>query len=152
MKPSLSPAEIVPLMIEEVLTLAESWLAWNGEVVERDGREMTPLKAIRRVTDHVIDHLAEIQSRCTGHAPLPDNWHHSTYTTNADRAPFGPADLNEARERLLRLSQLWRITVEPIPPEMLDAAFPGQMTLRELAAHTAGSKVYANVLGVIDHA
>jgi hypothetical protein len=110
------------------------------------------LKAIRRVTDHVLDHLAEIQARCTGHEPLPDNWHHSAYTTVADRAPFGPADLNEARERLRRLAQLWRITVESIRPEILDSALVGQMTLRELATHTAGSKVYANVLGVIDHA
>jgi hypothetical protein len=45
---NVSPSAIVPAMIEEVLEVAETWLRWDGEVVVRDGREMTPLKAIRR--------------------------------------------------------------------------------------------------------
>jgi hypothetical protein len=147
---NVSPSAIVPAMIEEVLEGAETWMRWDGEVVVRDGRQMTPLKAIRRVTDHVIDHLAEFQARVARQEPLPDNWHHSAHTTAADRALFSEADLNEARERLHRLARLWQLIVEPIPDDVLDHSAPGQMTLRKLAAHTAESKVYADALGIIN--
>ena len=143
---TLNPSQSVPLMIDRVLAMAESWVNWNGEPVIIDGREMTPLKALRRVSDHVLDHLAEIQARVTGTESLPDHWHHSAYTTAADLAPMSGEDLNEARERLKRLAELWTIALDSIPEEALDAPTAGRMTIRELASHTAGSIVYANVL------
>ena len=97
-------------MIADVLALASTWTNWTGAPVTIDGRTMTPHKAIRRVVDHTIDHLAEAAARINDTAPLVDNWHHSANTTPADLAPFTTDDLNEAVERLNRLAQLWQLT------------------------------------------
>ena len=56
-------------MVDHVLGLVETWPLWDElpiEVpVEGEGspRVYTPHKAIRRVADHLIDHLAEIEAR-----------------------------------------------------------------------------------------
>ncbi len=144
------PVEGVPHMIGEVLAMAETWPGWNGTPVEVDGRVMTPHKAIRRVGDHVIDHLAEIQARISGEDSLADNWHNSTFTTAADLAPFDQNDLNEARERLVRLAQLWRITMAGVPAAKLDEPVDNAMTLRELAEHTVESLVYGQMIGALN--
>jgi hypothetical protein len=62
------PAEVVNSMVEQVLALAETWPAWDGRPRPRRDSAMvyTPHKAIRRVTDHLIDHLAEIEARLAG--------------------------------------------------------------------------------------
>ena len=134
-------------MIADVLTAAATWTRWNGIPVIVDGRTMTPNKAIRRVVDHTIDHLAEAVARINHAAPLVDRWHHSADTTPADLAPFTADDLNEATERLNRLAQLWHLTYASLDDATLDAAIPGAMTLREIAHHAAESIDYAAVIG-----
>ena len=63
------PAQMVVEMVDHVLGLVETWPLWDElpiEVpVEGEGspRVYTPHKAIRRVADHLIDHLAEIEAR-----------------------------------------------------------------------------------------
>src|SRR5439155_6238020 len=44
------PAEVVEAMIDRVLALARTWVAWDGEPRPKDDRVYTPHKAIRRVT------------------------------------------------------------------------------------------------------
>ena len=83
-----SPADIVPAMIADVLALARTWTNWDGRPITVEGRTMTPHKAIRRVVDHTIDHLAEAAARINHTEPLVDHWHHSANTTPADLAPF----------------------------------------------------------------
>jgi hypothetical protein len=150
---SAEPVSVVPAMIAQVLEMAQSWTNWDGVPVEVDGRVMTPNKAIRRVTDHVIDHLAEAQSRINGVEPLVDRWHHSAHTTASDLALFTEPDLNEAIERLTRLAQLWTLTYRSIGVDRLDARVPdaehGAMTLRELAEHAGESVAYANAIGTV---
>jgi hypothetical protein len=146
----MHPAEVVPDMIARVLVMAETWTKWNGKPVETEGRVMTPIKAIRRVTDHTIDHLAEAQARINGKNPLRDQWHHSANTTPSDLASFTEDDLNEATERLNRLSQMWHIVFEHLSDEQLDAQVDGAMTLREIADHAAESIAYAEAIGTLD--
>ncbi len=134
-------------MIANVLAMAATWTKWNGEPVETDGRVMTPNKAIRRVADHTIDHLAEAQARINNRQPLIDRWHHSAKTTPADLAPFTDDDLNEATERLNRLAQLWTMTYEHLDVAALDAPIGEAMTLREIAHHAAESIVYGEAVG-----
>ncbi len=134
-------------MIEQVLVMAQSWSKWDGTPIVSNGRTMTPLKALRRVADHVIDHLAEVAARRAGVASLRDGWHHSAHTTVADLAPLTPEDLNEATERLRRLAQLWTLTFASITDAELDEQHPSDMTLRELAEHAAESVAYADHFG-----
>jgi hypothetical protein len=147
--PISNPANIVPAMIADVLALARTWTNWNGKPITIDGRIMTPHKAIRRVVDHTIDHLAEAVARINNTAPLDDHWHNSANTTPADLAPFTANDLNEAIERLNRLAQLWQLTYALLDDAVLDAPIDDAMTLRELAHHGAESIDYANMIGTL---
>jgi hypothetical protein len=96
------PAHVVTAMVDHVLALAATWTAWDQRPRPVDDRVYTPHKAIRRVTDHLIDHLAEMEARLAGKPTLPDHWHASAMTTDADLANFSRADLDEARSRLTR--------------------------------------------------
>lgn len=137
----------VAAMVEHVLELAETWTAWDGEPVPNGDRIYTPHKAIRRVADHLVDHLAEVEARLAGREPEPDHWHASLVTTAADRAPFTAEDLDEARSRLTRLALIWRVRFDAIDPMLLDAS-PGEgWSFREIAAHVVGSRFYADALG-----
>src|SRR2546423_13507901 len=93
---------LIPAAVDEVLATAQGWLGWDGRPVYRDGNAWTPHKAMRRVTDHLLDHLAEIECRFAGLAPVPDGWHGRAVTTDADFARFTEVDLDEATSRLTR--------------------------------------------------
>ena len=141
------PADAVEEMVAQVLRLAETWGAWDGRPIPIDDRVYTPQKAIRRVADHLVDHLAQLEAHVAGLEPLPDRWRGSYITTPADLAPFGPDDLDEARCRLERLAQLWRIRLAAIPPAELDRADGDAYTPREMAFCAAGSTYYADAIG-----
>ena len=146
------PAEVVTGMVADVLDLAATWTAWDGVPVRTDdGRTYTPHKAIRRVADHLVDHLAEMEARLAGVPTIPDHWHASAITTAADLAPFTPDDLDEARSRLTRLAQIWDVRLHATPPAHLDtASTPTQWTLRQVAFHLADSLYYATSIGRLD--
>ncbi|MFI9819451.1 hypothetical protein ACIHFC_03085 [Streptomyces sp. NPDC052013] len=142
-----TPSAAVTGMVDHVLALAATWIHWNGEPVETDGRVYTPHKAIRRVADHMIDHLAEMEARLAGERPRPDHWHASLVTTGADLAPFTPHDLDEARSRLVRLARIWAVRLDALTDEQLDRS-PGEgWTFRELAHHVQESAYYADAVG-----
>jgi hypothetical protein len=77
----------------------------SGEV----SQAYTPHKAIRRVADHLIDHLAEFDARLADQPAIPDEWHASAIITAADRALFTIEDFDEAQSRLRRLALMWDI-------------------------------------------
>ncbi|MFJ2033299.1 hypothetical protein [Streptosporangium sp. NPDC087985] len=141
------PAQVVTAMIDHVLRLAATWTAWDGRPLRGDGRTYTPHKAIRRVNDHLLDHLAELEARLAEHETIPDHWHASAITTPADLAPFTEQDLDEARSRLTRLALIWANRLNSLTPDQLDHS-PGKgWTFRQIAFHLGGSTYYANAVG-----
>ncbi|NUR73369.1 MAG: hypothetical protein HOU81_21330 [Hamadaea sp.] len=141
-----TPSSVVSGMVDDVLALAETWPTWDGSPRVSGDRVYTPHKAIRRVVDHLVDHLAELEATLAGAEPLPDHWHGSSATTRADLAEFTAEDLAEARSRLTRLAQIWRLRLDSLTDEELDKS-TGGWSPRELAFHVAESAYYAEVVG-----
>ncbi|MEZ0091885.1 hypothetical protein [Streptacidiphilus sp. EB129] len=134
-------------MVDHVLSLAATWTAWDGKPVPAGDRVYTPHKAIRRVADHLTDHLAELEARLAGEPTEPDHWHASATTTPADLAPFTPDDLDEARSRLTRLARIWSHRLGALTPAQLDDSPGGGWTFRHLALHVSDSVYYAEAVG-----
>lgn len=141
------PAEAIQEMVNHVLRLACTWTSWDGHPCPVDDRVYTPHKAIRRIADHMLDHLAQLEAHVAGAPSLPDRWHGSLVTTAADLAPFEQHDLDEARSRLSRLAQLWRLRLAAVAPADLDRAEDDAYTPREMAFCVVGSRYYADAIG-----
>lgn len=144
------PTDAIAEMVHRVLELAATWGGWDGRPRSVDDRVYTPHKAVRRVADHMIDHLAQLEAHLAGGEPLLDRWHGSAVTTEADLAAFGPEDLDEARSRLSRLAHIWTIRLASIPADELDRAEGDAYTPREMAFCAAGSTYYAEAVGSLD--
>jgi hypothetical protein len=121
-------------------------LSCRSAVTPVDDRVYTPHKAIRRVADHLIDHLAEIEAHAAGADTIPDRWHASASTTPADLAPFTAEDLDEARSRLTRLAQIYTLRLRAVD---LDQRSGESWTGREIALHLEGSLYYADAIGYL---
>ena len=133
--------------VAEVLTIAAGWLGWDGRPVLHDGNAWTPHKAMRRVTDHLLDHLAEIECRLAGLPTVPDEWHGRRVTTDADFARFTEADLDEATSRLTRLAVSYRARLRDVDAAALDAVDGDAWSLRQVVEHVAGITYYAKAMG-----
>ncbi|MCU7725655.1 hypothetical protein ODJ79_18150 [Actinoplanes sp. KI2] len=143
------PAGVVTTLVEQVLDRAATWTAWDGVPRPIDDRIYTPHKAIRRVADHLVDHLAEIEARVAGVPTIPDHWHASASTTPADLAPFTAEDLDEARSRLTRLAQIYAVRLGALGPAQLDRRDRDAWTPREIAFHLEDSLYYADAIGFL---
>ena len=134
-----NPARAVEAGVERTLELAATWLRWDGtpSVSEDGDRVYTPNKAIRRYTDHLIDHLAQIEALVGNGKSPPDEWHGSLVTFGSDWAPFTEVDLVEAGQRLRRLAQVYVMRFEALGPDAWDEPHPGEWTLREIIDHVA---------------
>lgn len=146
------PADVVTSMVDYVLDLAATWPSWDGKPISVDvqgetPRTYTPHKAIRRVTDHLIDHLAEIEARIAERDPEPDSWHGSLITTAADLAPFTAEDFDEARSRLRRLAFIWDDRLHSLTDLQLDQVDGDSWTFRQVALHVSESAFYADSVG-----
>jgi hypothetical protein len=141
------PSDVVNAMVDHVLDLAATWTTWDGRPIATEDRIYTPHKALRRVADHMVDHLAEVEARLAGVPTIPDHWHASAITTDADRATFTPEDLDEARSRLTRLAQVWDVRLRALDDERLDQPEGNQWTIREVAFHLTESVFYADSVG-----
>lgn len=129
------PADLIDAVVAHALRLAQTWPAWDGKPRAVGDRVYTPHKAIRRLSDHLLDHLAELEARVAGQPPLPDHWHASAITTPADLAPFTVEDADEARSRLTRLAQIWTVRLEALDDERLDRPEGSARTLRQIVLH-----------------
>jgi hypothetical protein len=143
-------ATVVPAAVTEVLAVAETWLGWDGRPICRAGNAWTPHKAMRRVTDHLLDHLAEIECRLAGIPTLPDQWHGRMVTTDADFARFTEVDLDEATSRLTRLAACYQARLGTLGPQVLDAR-PDEdtWTIREVTHHVSHVTSYASMVGCL---
>jgi hypothetical protein len=140
-------ASLVPTAVAEVLSVAETWLGWDGRPVFRDGNAWTPLKALRRVADHLIDHLTEIECRLAGQPTLPDKWHGRMVTLEADFARFTEIDLDEATSRLRRLAACYQARISQLDASDLDARPAKEVwTIREIVHHVSGVTAYAEMM------
>jgi hypothetical protein len=134
-----SPVTLVEEGVRHMLELAITWLAWDGRprVAEDGERLYTPHKAIRWHADHLVDHLAQIEALLAGVPSEADHWRASSVTTASDLASFTEPDLNEARERLTRLAQIYSIRLGSLPEEEWDASREPDWTIRQIVEHVA---------------
>ncbi len=142
------PWTVVPAAVAEVLDIAETWLGWDGHPVRAEGNAWTPHKALRRVSDHLVDHLAEIECRLAGQPTLPDRWHGRMVTIDADFARFTEVDLDEVTSRLSRLAACYQARLADLDAAQLDARPADDVwTIREVAHHVSGVTLYAKAVG-----
>lgn len=141
-------APLVPAAVAEILGVAETWLGWDGRPVYSNGNAWTPLKALRRVADHLVDHLTEVECRLAGQPTLADHWHGRMVTLDADFAHFTEIDLDEASSRLMRLAACYQARISQLDAEVLDARPAAEIwTIREIVHHVIGVTMYADMMG-----
>jgi hypothetical protein len=147
-----NPATAVVAAVEESLEIAATWLAWTGRPrISADGdRIYTPHKAIRRIADHLVDHLAEIEAQLAGVATMPDGWHASLLTFDSDWARFTEGDLVEVQQRLRRLARTLELRLAAAGPEEWDRPRTPSWTLRAIAEHLTGVLWYAEQVGRLE--
>jgi len=143
------PGPQIEEAVAHCLELADTWLAWDGRPrVSEDGERIyTPHKAVRRIAEHLIDHLAEVEALLAGVPTRPDGWHASLITLDSDWARFTEADLVEARERLTRLGRTLALRLVAAGPDEWDRPRTPNWTLREIAAHVSEVRWYADQVG-----
>jgi hypothetical protein len=125
--------------VNRVLALAATWLAWDGRPCFADtgDRLYTPNKALRRYVDHLVDHLAQIEALVAGAAPEADHWHGSGVTLDSDWGRFSEADLNEARQRLRRLGQLYELRLNALSEVEWTRDRDPEWSIRAIVEHVA---------------
>ena len=148
-----NPGRLVVAGVDACLELARTWHAWDGRPIARtvDGRPnlWTPGKALRRIADHLTDHLHEVEALLAGAEPLAGEWHGRMVTLDADWARFTELDYDEARSRLCRLGRWYVLRYQSAGPASWDQPRPGAWTLRQLAEHVADVRVYAELVGAL---
>jgi len=143
-----NPGELVEQAVGRCLQLVVTWPAWDGEPrMSDDGRTFTPHKAVRRIADHLVDHLAEVEALLAGVATQPDEWHASALTSAADLAPFTVEDVREAEQRLQRLGRTFALRYAALDPAEWDKDRSPNWTLREIAEHLTELDWYAAQVG-----
>jgi hypothetical protein len=113
----------------------------------------TPRKVLRRVLDHALDHLNQIDQwrawRCAGTVPVPtDGWVSSTLTLAEDRLPLDAADLAGWLWRIDQTIGLLAQRVDGLAEEELDWRPPdGGWSLRRVVHHVSRcERLYATAL------
>jgi hypothetical protein len=113
----------------------------------------TPRKSLRRVLDHALDHLNQIDQWLAwqrhGIVPTPtDGWVSSTVTLPDDRLPLAPADLDAWLWRVDQASRLVVQRAAGLTEAELDWLPPdGGWPLRRVLHHLARSeRLYAAAL------
>ncbi len=108
----------------------------------------TPRKALRRVLDHVLDHLNQIDQwlawRRNGVTPTPtDGWAPSQVTLPEDRLPLAANELEAWLWRIDQATRLFIQSVASLSNDELDWQPPdGGWPLRRVAHHVARDEVF----------
>ena len=144
------PDEFVLRSVENALATAERWIGWSGGATFSLGNAWTPHKALRRITDHLIDHLNQVECRAAGVESVPDEWRGRATTLTSDWAPFSEDELNEASARLRRLGQTLALRLRDLRTEWDTVPTGGAWTIRAIATHLAeASETYASRAPVV---
>src|SRR5207247_8478229 len=107
-------------------------------------------KALRRITDHVVDHLNQVECRAAGVESVPDEWRGRATTLTSDWAAFSEDELNEASARLRRLGQTLALRLLDLRAEWDTVPAGGDWTIRTIATHLAeASETYASRAPVV---
>ena len=140
-----NPGAVVEEAVRRSLDLMDTWIHWDGRPrVSEDGdRIYTPHKAVRRIADHLVDHLAEVEAQLAGVETQPDAWHGSLLTFESDWARFTEGDRDEARQRLPRLARTVALRLAAAGPDEWDRPRGDSWTLRAIADHLTGVLWYA---------
>src|SRR6059058_3434662 len=137
------PDELVVEATEDALARAATWIGWDSGAVMSLGNAWTPHKALRRITDHLVDHLCQVEARSAGVTPVPDPWRGRAVTLDSDWARFTEQDLDEASARIRRLAQVLAIRLLALRPSW-DEEAGEEWTIRAIAEHVAeASATYA---------
>lgn len=146
-----NPGSLVVDSVERCLAIARTWHAWDGRPIPRTSEGMpntwTPHKALRRIADHLVDHLHEVEALLADAEPLPDEWHGRRVTLDTDWARFTEPDFDEARSRLRRLARCYLLRYDAAGAASWDAPRDEAWTLREIAEHVAEVTYYAEQVG-----
>ena len=156
-----NPGQLVVDAVEACLALARTWHGWDGRPIARieEGKPNAwmPYKALRRITDHLIDHLHQVEALLAGAEPIPDTWHGRLITFDTDWSRFTEADFDEACSRLRRLARWYVLRYQAAGQTAWDEPRSGlggaagsglaEWTLREIAEHVAGVTWYAEQVG-----
>ena len=144
-----NPGTAVEEAVRGCLALVDTWIQWDGRPhVSEDGdRVYTPVKAVRRIADHLTDHLAEVEAVLAGVGTQPDAWHGSLVTLDSDWSRFTELDRDEAHQRLPRLARTFALRLEAAGPDAWDRPRGDGWTLREIADHLTGVLWYAEQVG-----
>jgi uncharacterized damage-inducible protein DinB len=146
--------EVASVMTEELFTrLTDARPAPLTAPAKALGYTYTPRKSLRRVLDHTLDHLNQIDQwlawRGRGIVPTPtDGWVPSTVTLPDDRLPLTPADLDAWLWRIDQAARLLAERSAALSPAELDWPPPdGGWPLRRVLHHVARSELlYAAAL------
>ncbi|HEY5985419.1 MAG TPA: hypothetical protein VIV12_03400 [Streptosporangiaceae bacterium] len=106
-----------------------------------------PHKALRRINDHLIDHLHQVEALLAKAEPMPDTWHGRFVTLDADWARFTEPDYDEACSRLRRLARWYALRYEAAGPDAWDEPRQDSWTLRQIVEHVADVSHYAEFVG-----
>ena len=139
------PDELVQIAVEDALATAERWVGWNGAAVLSLGNAWTPHKALRRITDHLVDHLNQIECLISGVESVPDEWRGRGTTLTSDWAPFSEDELGEASARLRRLGQTLALRLRALSARWDEEPGAGGWTIRAIVTHLCeASATYAS--------
>jgi len=133
------PAGGIEEAVESSIREASTWLGWDGHPRGAEGSVWTPHKALRRVVDHLIDHLAQTEAALGDTPALPDTWKGRFATLPGEWAPFTEADLREAEARLRRLGAVYTGRLRAAGPARWDTDRGTEWTIRRMAEHCAES-------------
>lgn len=140
------PDELILQATEEALAAAENWIGWSAGARMSMSSAWTPHKALRRLADHLIDHLCQVEARAVGEVAVADPWHGRKVTLDTDWARFTEQDLDEASARLRRLAQALAWRVRELRNDW-DTVADGEWTIRAIAVHVAeATSIYATRL------
>jgi hypothetical protein len=146
-----NPGQLVVDAVAACLALARTWHGWDGRPIARieEGKPNAwmPYKALRRITDHLIDHLHQVEALLAEAEPIPDTWHGRLITFDTDWSRFTEADFDEACSRLRRLARWYVLRYRAAGEAAWDEPRSGEWTLREIAEHVAGVTWYAEQVG-----